>query len=152
MVDVPDVELQARQPQLVALPGEDLAGAGRRRLRPLVLAQQDERLDGRAEGPTHLLWLPHLFEEPGGLLVVLDRHLVLVEGIEGVALGAQALGERFGAAEPARDELRRLRQGQRLFHVDPDLLGHDLAEPRHHLPAQQPGMPGEELAAAALVL
>ena len=83
--------------------------------------------------------------------MVLDRDLVLVQRIEGVALGAQALGERLGAAELARDELRRLRQGQRLSHVDPDLLGHHLAEPRHRFPSHQPGMPGEERAAAALV-
>ncbi len=124
---------------------------GRGGLGPRVLAQQDERLDGGAQGPTHLHGLAHFLEEPRRLLVVLDRRLVLVLGVEGVALGAEALGDRLSAAQLARDELRCLRQGQRLFHVDPDLPGHGLAEPRHHLPAKQARMPGEESSAAALV-
>ena len=151
VVDVPDVQLQAGEAQLIALAGEDLAGLDRRLLGPLVLAEQDERLDRGAEGPAHLRGLPDLAEQPGRLLVVLDGRLVLVERIQGVALCAQALGERLGAPEPAGDELGGLREGQGLFDVDPDPLGHDLAQPRHRFTTEQLGMLREELAPAAVV-
>ena len=60
-------------------------------------------------------------------------------------MARRPLGQRLRAAQLARDELGRLRQRHRLLDVDPDLLGDDLAQPRHHLRAHERGMAREEL-------
>ena len=88
----------------------------------IVLAEQNERLDGAAEGASGFFQIAESFVHFDGLFVMLDGGAIVSAGVESVGFGARAEGDVFFAAQLAADEDGGFGEVQRFFSVYADLF------------------------------
>jgi hypothetical protein len=89
---VAQVGIETRQPQAVALPGEDLASALRIAVRFFIAAQVQKALQGAVEGAGELHLQSGGFVNGDGLAVELQRRREFAAHAEDVSQGAEAGG------------------------------------------------------------
>src|SRR5246127_355001 len=111
MEDIPDIILETRDAPRLAHLRKDLPGALRSLEGPVVLSQQNQRLDGTAQRARGFFPDFQGFVQSNGLLVVLDRRAVMATGIERVGPRSQSQRHVFLPAQLSSD--RQCRVGQR---------------------------------------
>ena len=90
VIDVADVDFQARETVLVAQASEYFSGVFRGAKCLVVFPEQYQRLNGGAQSARSFLPVAQRFVQLEGLLVMRDRRTVVAGGIKRIGLRAQA--------------------------------------------------------------
>ena len=117
MVDVADVDIQARQPPAVSAGLEDAPGFFSGGKGFIVLAEQQMRLDGGAQSAGQFIVIAERDVNIGGAAMIFNGELVFAHTVQRVRLTAKAVGERVGMIEPLGNRQASLGKSQRLGRV-----------------------------------
>ena len=122
MEDVPGVDREPREAQLVTELREQIARARGCPQGLVVPAKVDERLKQRVQCPRNLCLVPCRLEDRERLLMAFDSLLVGSQCPERVAPGPQGESAEVLVSKPASDGVCRLGQSERPLPVDVKLL------------------------------
>ena len=103
MEDIPDIILETRDAPRLAHLRKDLPRALRSLEGPVVLSQQNQRLDGTAQRARGFFPDFQGLVEFNSLLVMFDRCAVIATGIERVGSCSQSQRHVFLPAQPSSD-------------------------------------------------
>jgi hypothetical protein len=95
MEKIADVDLKAGKAGDIACSKKDFARMAGRRVRSLILAQQDERLNRTAQGASGLNKITHLLKQRDRLGMEFSCGSILAQAPQGIPFRAQGVGLRF---------------------------------------------------------
>ena len=120
--DVADIVVETGDASGFADLREDFSGALGSFEGAIVFAEENQRLDGAAEGASGFFPVAEGFVHFDGLFVMLDGGAIVSAGVKGVGFGASAEGDVFFAAQLAADQDRGFGEVQSFFCVYADLF------------------------------
>src|SRR5260370_8590853 len=147
VIDVPDVDFQAGQAPWIVQTRKYLPGAISGLKRPVVLAQEDHRLDRTAQSPRGFAPNAQRLVKAESLLMVLDGGPIIAGGIKSVRLCPQTKRQNLFPPQPFRDDHLGLIQVKCFLRAYTDFLNDQLRELLDNLLADQRLVPREKLAA-----
>src|SRR5277367_2932796 len=134
--DVADVVVETGDAAGFADLREDFSRAFGRFESAVVFAEQDQRLDGTAEGAGCFFPIAEGLVPFDGLFVMLDGGAIVSAGVESVCFGAGAEGEVFFASQFAADQDGGFGKVQRFFSVYADFFQYQIRELLYNFAAE----------------